>query len=68
MIEEDLEEEDFVNVNSRDFMAALQRLLSVKFKRFQKKDGNFSQPQSSHFFNKDNFTLIRIIEQSENNL
>ena len=35
MTDEELpEEDDFVDVNSRDFMAALQRLLAVKFKRF----------------------------------
>ncbi len=56
------DEDDVVEVNSRDFMAALQRLLVVKEKHFELNDYDFLIPQNSPFFNKNEFVLISILE------
>jgi hypothetical protein len=56
------DEDDIVEVNSRDFMAALQRLLVVKEKHFQQNDEDINPPQNSPFFDKNEFVLISILE------
>ena len=55
--------EDFIEINSRDFMAALQRLLAVKLDKFQNSADGFTRSHdiSPH---RHQFTLIRLIDPS----
>ena len=61
---EEEKEEDFIEINSRDFMAALQRLLAVKFDKFQGALDALPQNTNCSPFLRD-FTLVKLIDPEQ---
>ena len=58
-------DEDYIEINSRDFMAALHRLLAVKYEKFSNSSDGLTRKHDiiANGF-KEEFTLIKVIDPS----
>ncbi|KAL4445474.1 hypothetical protein ABPG74_004548 [Tetrahymena malaccensis] len=66
-VEEDYDiEQDYIEINSRDFMAALQRLLAVKYDKFQATQEGYQQQRHNYSAFLNDFTLVKLIDPSVN--